>query len=129
MDRQTIYDYIKKKYKVKPEYPWKSYPTNAVFRHSDNRKWFALVMTVGGDKLGLPDPDPVDVVNLKVDDLFFRDSIIQEEGIMPAYHMNKVHWISVLLDGTVPDERVYDLLDMSFMATASAKKKAERPME
>ena len=42
---------------------------------------------------------------------------------MPAYHMNKLHWITVLLDGAVPDEKVYDLLEMSYMATASSKKK------
>ena len=79
-------------------------------------------MTVGRDKLGFDSRDPVDVVNLKVDDMFFRDMIIQKEGIMPAYHMNKLHWITVLLDGTVPDERVYDLLDISYTATASSKK-------
>ena len=123
MDRQTLYDHINDKYKSSPEYPWKRYPSNAVFRHTDNRKWFALVMTVEMDKLGLHSPDTVDVVNLKIDDLFFRDMIIQEEGIMPAYHMNKMHWITVLLDGTVPDNRVYDLLDMSYLATASSKKK------
>ena len=37
--------------------------------------------------------------------------------------MNKIHWISVLLDGTVPEEKVCELIDMSFLATASAKKK------
>ena len=123
MDRETLYHYIKNKYRVSPEFPWKRYRTNAVFRHTDNRKWFALVMTVGRDKLGLQSTAPVDVVNLKVDDMFFRDMIIQKEGIMPAYHMNKLHWITVLLDGTVPDEKVYDLLDMSYIATASSKKK------
>ena len=65
----------------------------------------------------------MDVIDLKVGDAFFRDLIIREEGIMPAYHMNKMHWITVLLDGTVPEERVFDLIDMSFLATASAKKK------
>jgi len=58
-----------------------------------------------------------------VDDPFFRDMLIQENGIMPAYHMNKQHWITVLLDGTVQDEKVCNLIDMSFLATASAKKK------
>ena len=123
MDRETIYNHIKNKYKISPEYPWKRYRTHAVFRHADNRKWFALVMTVNKDKLGLVSTAPVDVVNLKIDDMYFHDMIIQEEGIMPAYHMNKLHWITVLLDGTVPDEKVYDLLDMSYMATASSKKK------
>ncbi len=60
-----------------------------------------------------------------MNDPVFRDMIIREEGIMPAYHMNKMHWITVLLDGTVPKERVFDLIDMSFLATASAKKKAK----
>ena len=52
MDRQTVFDYIKKKYKVLPEYPWRRYDSNAVFRHNDNKKWFALVMEMQRDKLG-----------------------------------------------------------------------------
>ncbi len=127
MQKQLL-AYIKKKYKTEPEYPWKSSPDNAVFRHSDNRKWFALMMEVQADKLGLSGKETVPAVNLKVDDPVFRDVIIQESGIMPAWHMNKMHWITVILDGTVPFESVCDLLDMSFMATASAKKKAkDRP--
>lgn len=122
--RQIVFDFIKKKYKISPEYPWQKYDSNAVFRHTDNNKWFALVMCVQRCKLGLPGDDPVDVINLKVDDMFFRDMIIQDNGIMPAYHMNKQHWISVLLDGTVAKDRVFDLIHMSFLATASALKKA-----
>ena len=71
--RQKVFDHIKKKYKAAPEYPWKKYPEYAVFRHADNKKWFALVMDVAGDKLGLPSTDHVDCINLKIDDLFFRD--------------------------------------------------------
>ena len=123
MDRQTVFDYIKKKYKVLPEYPWRRYDSNAVFRHNDNKKWFALVMEMQRDKLGFSGTEYVDVVNLKVDDMFFRDMIIRENGILPAYHMNKMHWITVLLDGTVAEEKIFELIDMSFLATASAKKK------
>ncbi|MBQ6323158.1 MAG: MmcQ/YjbR family DNA-binding protein [Lachnospiraceae bacterium] len=141
MDRQIVFDYIKRKYKVTAEHPfrarcagslrtrcardttWRKYMGNAVFRHADNKKWFALVMDVQKDKLGMSGEGLVDVINLKMSDMFYRDMIIREDGIMPAYHMNKMHWISVLLDGTVPEERVFDLIDMSFLATASAKKK------
>ena len=123
MDRQTVFDYIRKKYKTLPEYPWRRYDENAVFRHADNKKWFALVMGLQADKIGGRGDAWIDVVNLKIDDMFFRDMILQEEGILPAYHMNKMHWITVLLDGTVPEERVFELIDMSFLATASAKKK------
>ena len=57
---------------------------------------------------------------------FKRETVTEEEraeGIIPAYNMNKQNWITVFLDGTVPEERVYDLLDMSYRATASAKVK------
>ena len=122
-DRKTFFEYIKKEYKVTPDYPWKKYPDNAVFRHSDNNKWFALVMDVARDKLGQIGAERITVVNLKIADALFRDTIIREEGIIPAYHMNKQNWITVFLDGTVPEERVYDLLDMSYRATASANVK------
>ena len=123
--RETIFAYIKKKYKTAPEYPWVKYDDNAVFRHSDNKKWFALVMGVEKDKLGLSGSGYVDVINLKIDDMVFRDILVQQEGILPAYHMNKEHWITVLLDGTVEEAKVYDLIDASFAATASKKKKAK----
>lgn len=121
--RELVYEYIKKKYKVSPEYPWKGDDVDAVFRHGDNRKWFALVMSVQRGKLGLEGDGFVDVVNLKTGDMLFQDMLIQEPGIMPAYHMNKQHWITVLLDGSVAESRVLDLIDISFQATASAKKK------
>ena len=121
--RESVFLYIKKKYKISPEYPWKKYPGFAVFRHADNNKWFALQAGVPGNKLGLDDDEPIEVINLKIDDLFFRDMLIKQDGIMPAYHMNKQHWVTVLLDGPVKKEQVFSLIDTSFLATASAKKK------
>lgn len=123
--RETFFAYIKKKYNVSPEYPWAKYDDNAVFRHSDNQKWFALVMSVERNKLGLSGSEYVDVINLKIDDMMFRDILVRQDGILPAYHMNKEHWITVLLDGTVGEDRVFDLIDASFAATASKKKKAK----
>ena len=121
--KDSVFEYIKKKYKTSPEYLWKRYPEYAVFRHADNNKWFALQAAVPGDKLGIYRDEPVQIINVKVDDIFFRDMLINQEGIIPAYHMNKQHWITVLLDGSVKQEQVFDLIDASYMATASAKKK------
>ena len=52
--REEIYRYMKKKYKAEPEFLWKRFPDYAVFRHQDNRKWFAIIMDVPAEKLGLP---------------------------------------------------------------------------
>ena len=123
--RETVFAYIKRKYKISPEYPWAKYDNNAVFRHSDNKKWFVLVMDVEKNKLGLSDTGYVDVIDLKIDDMMFRDMLLQKEGIFPGYHMNKEHWITVLLDGTVEEAMIYDLIDASFLATASKKKKGK----
>lgn len=122
--RERILAYIKKKYKVSPEYPWAKYDNNAVFRHDDNKKWFALVMSVRKDRMGLAGDEYVDAINLKIDDMMFKDVLQQEEGIFPAYHMNKEHWITVLLDGSVKEDRIRELIGVSFEATASKKKKA-----
>ena len=121
--RQQVFDYMKTKYGALPEHPWRRFETYAVFRHEDNSKWFALVMNVDRERAGLPGAGYADVINLKVDDPFFREALFAEPGIVPAYHMSRMHWITVLLDGTVPEATVFDLIDASFMATASAKKK------
>lgn len=40
--RDSVFKYIKEKYKTVPEYLWRRYPGYAVFRHEDNSKWFAV---------------------------------------------------------------------------------------
>lgn len=73
----------------------------------------------------------VPVINLKIDDPAFRDMLVGEDGIFPAYHMNKEHWITVLLDGTVPFDEVIRLLEASYQATSylKAKHKDRAPKE
>ena len=53
-------------------------------------------------------------------------SMRMNTGVLPAYHMNKNHWLTVLLDGTADDETVKALVDMSYALTAP-KKKAPKP--
>ena len=93
--RDDVAKYIKKKYKATPEYLWRSYPDYAVFRHDDNRKWFAIIMDVDTDKLGLPGTERMDIIDVKIDDLMLRDILLQQHGYLPAYHMNKGSWITV----------------------------------
>ena len=120
---QDVFDYVKSQYGVDPDHPFEKDAETSVFRHADNKKWFGLIMKVSGVKLGLGTTAFISVINLKIDDPVFRDILIEQPGIIPAYHMNKRQWITVFLDGTVQKERVFDLIDASFMATASAKKK------
>ncbi|MFM9019747.1 MAG: MmcQ/YjbR family DNA-binding protein [Sediminibacterium sp.] len=45
------------------------------------------------------------------------------EGIVPGYHMNKKHWNTVILDGSVPDKLVRELIDHSYELVSAKKKK------
>lgn len=128
MLRDRVFDYVRTKYQNEAEHLWIRYPSYAVFRHTDNRKWYGVVMDLPCSKLGLPGSDIVDVLDLKVNDLFLMDFLLKREGFFPGYHMSRSSWISVLLDGTVDFDEICGLIDRSFMATASAgTKKALRP--
>ena len=120
MQKEEVILYIEKKYKIKPQFPWAPKAAHIVFKHSNNKKWFALIMRVTGDKLGLETKNIMDVINLKCDtDLL--ENIRMSKGILPAYHMNKKHWISVILDKRVADDTVKSLIDLSFELTAVKK--------
>ncbi len=121
MNRAELEAYILETYHVQPDYPWKTHPNYAVFRHAHHRKWFAVILDVPRNKLGLPGDDTLCVVNLKCDPLLVG-SLQETPGCFPAYHMSKEHWITVALDGGVPEDKLKTLLDMSFDATASKKR-------
>ena len=125
MNRMELGKYIQDNYNVKPDYPWVKYPNYEVYRHGNNKKWFAIVMDVPKNKLGLQEEDILEIVNFKCDPILLG-SLLNEKGFFPAYHMSKVSWISVALDGSVEDEEITMLLDMSFDATASKIRKKEK---
>ncbi len=58
----------------------------------------------------------IDVVNLKCEPIM-TDSLYRYDGIYPAYHINKVNWIAVFLDGSVDDEKLKWLIDISHTLT------------
>lgn len=121
MNKTDLVKYIFEIYSVDAEFPWAQYPDYMVFRHSSNRKWFAVIMNVPKEKLGLSGTETLDILNMKCDPIAVG-SFRLEPGIYPAYHMNKNSWISVALDGSADDQKIKMLLDMSFELTAPKRK-------
>lgn len=117
VNRAELERFILENYNAEPDFPWMKYPHYEVFRHSNSQKWFALIMDVPKNKLGLQEPGVLDVVNLKCDPILIG-SLRCETGFFPAYHMNKDRWITVALNGSVPDEKIKLLLNESYDATA-----------
>ena len=116
-----IVNYIKERYDTEPEFLWAKTPNNAAFRHCKNRKWFgALLLDMPRKLLGLPDEGRVDLLNLKCDPLM-SGSLIDGKRYLPGYHMNKEHWISLLLDGSIPFQEICPLIDLSYALTGKKK--------
>ena len=124
MNREELEKYITENYNANAEFLWAKYPDYAIFRHNSNRKWFVLIMTISKEKLGLSECDMIDIMNVKCETIMIN-SFRTEKGIYAAYHMNKANWISVSLDGSVSDEKVKMLIDMSFRLTAPKIKKGK----
>ena len=122
MNRSDWKQYILETYHAVSDRPWPRYPNHEVFRHPGNRKWFALMMDVPGAKLGLPERGMLDILNLKCDPVLIA-SLRGAPGLLPAYHMNKEKWISVLLGDAGLDEPIKNLLALSYELTAPKKKK------
>ena len=121
--RKDVFAYAKEKYGTEPEYLWAKFPDYAVIRHDDNNKWYGIIMNLSYEKLDKDKSGMVDVLNIKLNDLLLRDMLIKEKGYYPGYHISRGNWVSVVLDGTVAIEAITHLIDESFNATASARKK------
>ncbi len=117
MNREVLEKFISATYHADAEFPWVKYPNYTVFRHRNNQKWFALVLEVPKEKLGLSEQGMLDILNVKCDPIMIG-SLRTEPGIYSAYHMNKESWVSVALDVSVNDEKIKMLLDISFELTA-----------
>ena len=120
--RERLLRYAAENYGTTPEYPWDGTPDAAVLRHPGNQKWYGLLMRIPSEKLGLAPGGTADILNVKCSPLE-TDSLRQKPGIFPAYHMNKTHWITILLDGTLPEPELFWLLDESYTLTMPKPRK------
>ena len=121
MNVVSLKNYIEQTYNTSGEYLFAKDPETCVFRHKNNRKWFAIIMEISKSKLGFDEDSNVYVVNLKCDPRVIG-SFRMEQGIYPAYHMNKGHWLTVALDGTVAESKLQYLLEMSYFLTKGKNK-------
>lgn len=112
---------------VTKDFPWEKDPEYAVYRHTDNRKWFALQFFTSKAQLSrLKTADPIletyapdakiFILNVKVDPEMIGD-ITRAPGFFPAYHMNRQHWITIILDSHTDPTKTKALIEISYNLT------------
>ena len=95
---------------VYEDYPFDD-PNCTVMRHAGNKKSFAYIYERNGNIW----------INLKAEPLradFWRDAYA---SVVPAYHMNKRHWVSIILDGSMSEEQVFQLIAESYALSQSKR--------
>ena len=118
MTLQELTDFIFDTYSVEPDHPFPMDDVSSVFRHIDNRKWFALTMNVPYRTIGISRDGNVDILNIKCDPIMVGP-LRGKPGFLPAYHMNKDKWITILLDGSAGTEDIIPLVSFSYDMTRS----------
>jgi len=110
--------WLTSQFSASPEFPWPDTPDYCVFR-CPNQKWFALVMKIKYRQLGLIGEEEVWVVNVKAQSDKIPD-FIDKKSIFPAWHMNKKHWITVLLTAATDFNNLCQLTEKSYELVVKA---------
>jgi len=112
ISRTAIFTYTEDNFGVTPEFPFKKYPRYAALKNRHG-KWFGLLMNVPADKLGLTGTDALEIMDVKVDPEF-GELLRGKPGFLPAYHMNKEHWLTMILNEKTDEALLFQLLDDSY---------------
>ena len=105
-----ITQYIKEKYNREPIFLWEKDPNYGVFKKQE--KWFGIIMNIEKNKIIGKDSKEIEIMNLKLDEE--TKEYIKQKGIYEAYHMSKKNWITLILDETLEDDYIKELIDKSY---------------
>ncbi|MBQ8404522.1 MAG: MmcQ/YjbR family DNA-binding protein [Clostridia bacterium] len=111
---KEIINYARERYGDELEFLWEKFPDNAVLRRKDNAKWYAALLTVKAAKIGLGGDGTVEILDLRIKPEEMEHTV-DGKRFFPGYHMNKKHWYTLVLDGSVPSGEVYARIDESYI--------------
>ena len=95
-----------------PEFLWKTSPGSGIFRNKESKKWYLAILDVEGEKIDKNLKCIVEVANIKLPPEKISE-LIQKEHFYPAYHMNKKYWMTIVLNNSVPNNVLLDLISQS----------------
>ncbi|MBR1396751.1 MAG: MmcQ/YjbR family DNA-binding protein [Selenomonadaceae bacterium] len=124
---RQIIEYVREKYQDELEYLWDQFPKYAVCRRKDSRKWYAILLTIPQEKLGMAGNDLIEILDLRVKPAEL-DEILDERKYFFGYHMNKRNWLTICLNNTVPKEEIFNRIDASYELAAKKKSSTVKPV-
>ena len=122
IERQRVIDMALELPGATADQPFPEDFDSTVLRHGAGGKWFGIVMKAPRAKVGLEGAGMAEILNLKCDPMLSYGLRQDYADILPAWHMNKQLWITVRLEGDVPEELVQTLMRMSYDLTDKKRK-------
>lgn len=110
---KEVIEYIRSKYNGELEFLWEKFPSNAVWRNSENKKWYGFLSVISKSKLGIDSDELVDTLNLRYKRGIIND-IVDNKIVFPGYHMNKNNWITIILNESMDIHDIFELIDNSY---------------
>lgn len=110
--KEKILTYVQQKYQTVLECPFQK-SLNIAMKTKHKQKWYGLMMTIPYTSLGIEKEGKVDVLNIKNTPQKI-ECLIDHQRYFPAYHMNKKYWMSVIIDQSLNEEDIFQLIDESY---------------
>lgn len=111
---KALINYIKNEYHDELEFLWPKFSDNAVWRRQDNKKWYAVLLKISKRKLGLESDEVVEIIDLRMAPERL-EATLDGKKYFPGYHMNKKHWLTICLNGSVSVSEICKLIDDSYL--------------
>lgn len=112
-EAHALIAHVREKYGDELEFLWARLPDAAIWRRKDNDKWYAVIMIIERKKLGLQGEGKVEVLDVRADPQE-AELLVDNVRIFKGYHMNKKHWISLPMDGSVSVQELIERLEESW---------------
>lgn len=116
--REAVFDFVKAEFNTQLETPWEEHPEFYVMKTANRQKWYGLMMRISYKLLDPQQSGMVDVLNLKAPPMQIVD-LIDHQIFYPAYHMNKKHWVSVIVDEKINSDQLQELIRQSYRLVES----------
>jgi len=110
---QSVIQYVREKYQDELEFLWPKFPENAILRRQDTAKWYAAILVVTPEKIGLSGQEKIEILALRMETVDLK-TVIDHKQYFPGYHMNKNHWVTICLDGSLDFEEIMTRIDQSY---------------
>lgn len=110
----ALINYVRNTYGDELEFLWQKFPNNAIWRRKDTKKWYGALLTISKRKLGIKCDKNVEIIDLRIQPEAL-ENLIDNQKYFPGYHMNKKHWYTIILDGSVSFKELCQRIDISYM--------------